>query len=261
MASRPISKDDVVTTARLYGVPPALALAIWGQESDRNDGTGKLLVSPKGAVGGFQVMPGTFKEMMPKGEINNPTDNMVAGVKYLAKGLQASGGDPRGAAQFYYHGSVLKPGQRGPTSGPRTPDTLAYSDSVVARMNNILADMGPERGGNIQAASVMPSNRPEVNTSLYGDDMDGDDTNPIEDDNDEDDTSIPIDTDSPFSRLALYGGDGQNQPTEEPIPDIAGLTRPLDTGNTDWLQSMGSSQDFELDKYVRGLVDEEFANG
>lgn len=251
MAARNISEDDVTTIARLYGVPPSLALSIWEQESSKNrtgkGKDGKPLVSSAGARGPMQVMPGTFKEMMSEGgDIDNPVDNLVAGVKYLAKGLQRSGGDPEGAAQFYY-GRLLKPGEEGRTSGPGTPTNRGYGKQVVARMGSEFSNTGSPAEPNTQLALYTPSGEPGIATDLYGNNDYAPDGMPQmdeEDDSDEDDTGTPADTDSPLSRLALYGGGQQD-----------------DSQNMGFLDQMGSQQDHELDRYVRRLVDDEFANG
>src|SRR6185503_7132333 len=98
MKRNSLSEDDVALAARLARVPPELALAVWQQESSSGRNTA---TSPKGAVGGFQVLPDTFKRYLPKGDINDPVDNMQAGLAVLRDGLDKSGGDPEGAAQFY----------------------------------------------------------------------------------------------------------------------------------------------------------------
>lgn len=210
--------DEVETAAMLHGVPPELALAIWQQESSRG---ANARTSPKGAVGGFQVMPATFRRYMPNGDINDPVDNMMAGLKVLRDGLNKSGGDPEGAAQFYYHGKLLAPGEEGPNSGPGTPTTREYAKQVVAKM-------GGARGA------------PEP-ASMYGG---SEETTPD---------------------LGLYASaSAAPAPASEEAPDIAGLTRPLDQApqamamSGDWLPP--HQQNYELDQYIRRIVDEEFKN-
>jgi len=220
--ARRLLPDEVTTAARLAGVPPELALAVWSQESGRgaNDKT-----SPKGAVGPFQVMPATFKRYYPNGDINDPVDNMTAGLRVLADGLKQSGGDPEGAAQFYYHGAVLRPGEEGPNSGKGTPSTREYGRQVVARM-----------GGSAPVAAQPPSAMP----SLYGG------------------------QEEPDSELGPYaqGDEPETDPEEE--PDIAGLTRPLNTAmgadsiEGDWMPPMG--EDYDLDRYIKQIVDEELGH-
>lgn len=73
--------------AAKYGVDPNLAMAVAMQESRGDMGA----VSSKGARGIFQLMPATFKVLMPNGDINNPSDNIEAGVKYLAQMRQKYG--------------------------------------------------------------------------------------------------------------------------------------------------------------------------
>jgi hypothetical protein len=168
-------------------------------------------------------------------------DNAIGGIKYLRYGLDKSGDDPRGALQVYYHGSVLKPGQRGPTSGPGTPDTLGYSDQALAKMEEIAR----RRGGSASPPGMgFKYGEPQYINPIYK----------------ENKSTIP-----PMQTASLYGGltgDEEEQPdmpeeTPEESPDIAGLTRPLDQSmQGEWM----GAQDHELDNYVRNLVDEEFSH-
>ncbi|MDQ6584443.1 MULTISPECIES: lytic transglycosylase domain-containing protein [Enterobacter cloacae complex] len=72
-----------------YGVDPDFARAVLSKESSGNS----TAVSDKGAVGYMQVMPGTFKEMLPNGNINDPENNVEAGVKYLSILHNQTGGN------------------------------------------------------------------------------------------------------------------------------------------------------------------------
>jgi len=72
--------------ARLYGVDPALVRAVMRHESGFNPGA----VSPKGAQGLMQLMPGTAALM----GVNNPFDpeqNVAGGVGYLRRCLDRFG--------------------------------------------------------------------------------------------------------------------------------------------------------------------------
>src|SRR5690554_5202074 len=73
-----------------------LARSIYEQESSSGRNT---QTSNAGAVGGMQVLPGTFQEVADKGwDINDPVMNARAGVRYLNRMLELGGGDPRFAA-------------------------------------------------------------------------------------------------------------------------------------------------------------------
>ena len=129
-----LREDEVRTLAQIYGVPESLALAIWGQESSR--GT-NVRTSAKGPRGGFQVIPSTFQQYNPGGNIDDPVDNATAGLKYL-RDLMDRYGDPELAAQAYYGGRPV--GVRGKldvTSGPGTPTISQYGRQVVQRMGQV----------------------------------------------------------------------------------------------------------------------------
>lgn len=114
-----------------------LARSIFVQESSggKNNQT-----SNRGAVGGMQILPGTFKEVADKGwDINNPEHNYRAGLRYLNKMYEYGGQDPRMAAIGYYGGpgGIRKAREGIAVSDPKNPDapnTFGYADKVVGRM-------------------------------------------------------------------------------------------------------------------------------
>ncbi|MNX46024.1 Transglycosylase SLT domain protein [compost metagenome] len=131
-----------------------LARSIYMQES----GGGKnSKTSNRGAVGGMQILPGTFSGVADKDwDINDPTQNARAGIRYLKQGYEAAGGDPALAGAFYYGGpGGLEKARRGvAVSDPRNPDapnTLQYGAQVAARI--------PKEKGLIQRGveAVIPS--------------------------------------------------------------------------------------------------------
>ena len=109
-----LGAGDVQAVASEYGVSPSLAAAIAYQESGFNNG----MVSSANARGVMQVMPGTWDWV--QGNLatrtldpNSATDNVHAGVLYLRRLLQDSGGDESTAIAGYYQGlaSVRNRGQ------------------------------------------------------------------------------------------------------------------------------------------------------
>jgi soluble lytic murein transglycosylase-like protein len=155
------TREDVIAEARRQGVPPELALSIWQQESSSGANTA---TSSKGAKGGFQVMPDTFRELQKGGAVpaqmsNEGMGNMIAGVAYLKRGLDASGGDARQTAKFYYGGPGALQGDESITSGPNTPTRGQYADRVVARMKS----MAPE---DLKLASAEPTSMTDVGAGV-----------------------------------------------------------------------------------------------
>ena len=134
MAQNPFEK--ALQDEGLVGTPlESLARSIYMQES----GAGKnTKTSNAGAVGGMQILPGTFNEMLPGGNINDPYDNSRAGLRYIKKLSDMSGGDPSLVAAGYYGGpgGMQKAKQGVAVSDPRNPNaptTLEYAKQVTSR--------------------------------------------------------------------------------------------------------------------------------
>ncbi|MFW5825889.1 MAG: lytic transglycosylase domain-containing protein [Marinobacter sp.] len=92
-------QDEIDTLARDYQVDPALVRAVIHAESAFNP----RAVSPKGAQGLMQLMPGTAREL----GVSNPLDvreNIRGGVDYLARMIDRHDGDVRLATAAYNAG-------------------------------------------------------------------------------------------------------------------------------------------------------------
>lgn len=127
------TRDDVIRRAADLGVDPSLALSIWSQESSsgRNPST-----SDKGARGGFQVVPDTFRSMLGDADQGNAWNNMEAGLRYIAYGQKTLGTrDPALLAAGYHAGYDRKDLKAGRI--PNTSDghitTAEYAAQVAAR--------------------------------------------------------------------------------------------------------------------------------
>lgn len=93
-------EDIVYEKAEQLGADPADIFAILHTES-----SGKAdAVSHKGAKGYMQVMPETFKEVMPEGDIDDPEDNIEAGITYWLQMLERANGDKELARAYYNAG-------------------------------------------------------------------------------------------------------------------------------------------------------------
>lgn len=101
-ASQAVVRRAIVTKAKRFGVNPALALAVAWQES----GWQHDRVSPAGAIGAMQVLPGTGQWMSTlvgrRLNIKDLHDNITAGV-VLLRWLRDEAG-PRVAVAGYYQG-------------------------------------------------------------------------------------------------------------------------------------------------------------
>jgi SLT domain-containing protein len=138
MAQNPFEK--ALADEGLVGTPlESLARSIYMQES----GAGKnTKTSNAGAVGGMQILPGTFNQMLPGGDINNPYDNSRAGLRYIKQMYNQSGGDLNLTAAGYYGGpgGMQKAKQGVAVSDPRNPNaptTLEYAKQVTERQNKV----------------------------------------------------------------------------------------------------------------------------
>ncbi len=116
-------QQEIQGAAREYQVDPALVRAVIHAESAFNP----MAVSPKGAQGLMQLMPGTADEVGVSDALN-AADNIRGGVHYLARMLQLHGGDVTLAAAAYNAG----PGAVRRHGGvPPYPETRAYVERVA----------------------------------------------------------------------------------------------------------------------------------
>jgi len=132
--------DALVREAALrYGVDPRLVLLVMQAESGFRLGA----VSPKGATGLMQLMPGTAVRL-GVGNIYDPRENIFGGVKYLRWLLDRFGGDVRLALAGYNAGehAVESHGNQ----VPPILETQNYVRSIVLRYNRfrVLEGLQPQ---------------------------------------------------------------------------------------------------------------------
>jgi hypothetical protein len=146
--------EDALKAEGITGKAAAIARSIYQQESSSGKNT---KTSNAGAVGGMQIIPATFKSVADKDwDINDPTQNARAGIRYVKQLFEQAGGDPALTAAGYYGGpGGLEKARRGvAVSDPRNPNaptTLQYGQQVAARL--------PKEKGLIQRSveAVVPS--------------------------------------------------------------------------------------------------------
>ncbi len=120
-------RDRVAQLAAKYDVSAALLEALVWQESRWNTGA----VSPAGARGLAQLMPGTARQMGI--DPANPHANLEGGARYLRMQLDAFGGDVEKALAAYNAG----PGRVIRANGiPAIRETRDYVASIMTRLSN-----------------------------------------------------------------------------------------------------------------------------
>lgn len=127
--------DILEQAGRQFNVDPKLLALVMGQESGGNAGA----VSPKGARGPMQVMPGTAKDMGVT-DPADPVQNIMAGAKYLSQQLDKYKDVPTALAAYNAGpGAVDKHG-----GIPPFPETQGYVKSI----------MSAYQGGGAQASAA-----------------------------------------------------------------------------------------------------------
>lgn len=121
-----IWRDRVAQLAAKYDISPALLEALVWQESRWNTGA----VSPVGARGLAQLMPGTARQMGVNP--NDPHANLEGGARYLRMQLDAFGGDVEKALAAYNAGParVIRAG-----GIPAIRETRDYVASILTRLS------------------------------------------------------------------------------------------------------------------------------
>jgi len=151
------------TAAATYGVAPALAIEVANQESGGNqyNADGSLKISPAGAIGVMQLMPGTAAQLGV-----NPSDtaqNIDGGVRYLAQLLAQFNGDQQLALAAYNWG----PGhvsQNGYSNWPT--ETVNYVSSIMSAIGSAFTPGGTSDDGS--ASSAAPSTGALIALGLVG---------------------------------------------------------------------------------------------
>lgn len=117
----------VAELAARFDLSPALIEALVWQESRWRTGA----VSPVGARGLAQLMPGTAREMGV--DAGDPFANLEGGVRYLREQMDRFGGDVERALAAYNAG----PGRVIQSGGvPRIRETQTYVASIMGRLSN-----------------------------------------------------------------------------------------------------------------------------
>lgn len=135
-------KQLVQEAAERHGIPPAFLHSVAQTESAYQANA----VSPKGAIGIMQLMPGTAAEL--KADPHNPAENVEAGARHLAALLEKYEGSSAKALAAYNagEGAVAKYGGVPPYS-----ETQLYVRKVIDNYKRL--------SGQALAAPAKPSER------------------------------------------------------------------------------------------------------
>lgn len=118
----------VTEAARRFAIPKLWIRAIMQAESDYDP----LAVSPKGAIGLMQVMPGTWQELRSRHGLGDdpfePRDNILAGAAYLAELFDLYGSPGFLAA---YNAGPGRYQQHLVTGDPLPAETVDYMAKIV----------------------------------------------------------------------------------------------------------------------------------
>ncbi len=128
--ARAVPAEYATTVAQLaarYDLSPSLIEALVWQESRWNANA----VSPKGARGLAQLMPGTARQLGV--DSDNPYTNLEGGARYLREQLDRFGGDLEKALAAYNAG----PGRVERAKGvPQIRETQEYVAAIMGRLSN-----------------------------------------------------------------------------------------------------------------------------
>lgn len=138
------------------GVDPMLIDSVMWQESRGNAGA----VSPKGAIGLMQLLPGTAAEMGV--DPNNPEQNVLGGARYLSVLLKRYGGDTKLAVAAYNAG-MENVDQAGGV--PNFKETKKYVDFVLGRYYSLSTEV---QGGPTVKPAAWDAMTPEEQVRWRG---------------------------------------------------------------------------------------------
>jgi len=135
-AANHLYAEEVGEAAKTFGLSPALLHAVIRVESNYNPAA----ISPKGAVGLMQLMPGTSERFGVSNPLR-PQDNIRGGARYLRLLLEMFDQDLKLALAAYNAGeqTVIRYGRR----VPPYPETLEYVERVMRHYGRQAHDVAP----------------------------------------------------------------------------------------------------------------------
>jgi hypothetical protein len=140
----------IVEEARKQGVNPQLALSVAFAESNFNP----LAVSPKGAIGLMQLMPGTAKELGV--DPNDPKQNVQGGIRYLKQLNERFENDPVKVLSAYNAGPNAKFFRTGNLDDVPT-ETLQYVTKIAGINNGTIPSIAIEQEVEERVPAASPA--------------------------------------------------------------------------------------------------------
>lgn len=128
-----------------YGLPPEFLHSVARVES----GLQANAVSPKGAIGLMQLMPGTAAQL--KADPNDPAQNVDAGARHLRDLLVQYGGSTHKALSAYNAGAGAVQKYNGV---PPYAETRTYVEKVLRNYQKMTQSAGPAAGEAEKATGV-----------------------------------------------------------------------------------------------------------
>lgn len=153
----------IVEEARKQGVNPQLALSVAFAESNFNP----LAVSPKGAIGLMQLMPGTAKELGV--DPNDPAQNVQGGIRYLKQLNERFENDPVKVLSAYNAGPNAKFFRTGNLDDVPT-ETLQYVTKIAGINNGTIPSIAIEQEVEERVPAAPPA-APPIDPQKFASDL------------------------------------------------------------------------------------------
>jgi len=153
----------IVEEARRQGVNPQLALSVAFAESNFNP----LAVSPKGAIGLMQLMPGTAEELGV--DPNDPKQNVQGGIRYLKQLNERFENDPVKVLSAYNAGPNAKFFRTGNLDDVPT-ETLQYVTKIAGINNGTIPSIAIEQEVEERVSAASPAG-PSIDPQRFASDL------------------------------------------------------------------------------------------
>ena len=158
-------------TTQYTNVPPTLASAIASQESSYDLNVAN---SSAGAVGVMQLLPSTANSVIPGVNLNDPQQNVTAGVGYLSQLTTMYNGDTQKATAAYFDGpgnvnnaiaTATAAGEPQNWLAYTGPNTQAYVANVDAKVSTN-GDLAPGVANGTGQSPRIDQTAPDANTTV-----------------------------------------------------------------------------------------------